>query len=301
MTFEQLNYFLITAKHMNFSLAAKELYISQPAISQQIAMLEKELGTRLFIRTTRRIQLTKSGELFLEDAKRMLDIEEAAKERIQLADTKELLQLNIAYLLAPCQTFLPKVLYEFKKMYPQVKINLFRMDATNIFYSVDEASYDIYFSLSRDLKNHNEYAFKELLTDRFSLICSTEHPCASLTKIDFNKLASEKFLLFDPESASLMSKQIQQFCKSINFNPKMIIYRKSMEEILFEVEAGLGITILPMRNKLMSTAVVTYIPLSGNYTELSLGVAWKVFSDNPAISWLLDVLDQAKENHPEWF
>lgn len=301
MTFEQLHYFLITAKHMNFSLAAKELYISQPAISQQIAMLEKELGARLFTRTTRRIQLTKSGELFLEDAKRMLDIEEAAKERIHLADSKELLEMNISYLLAPCQTFLPKVLYDFKKTYPQVKIELFRMDAKNISFSVDEASYDIYFSLTKDLKNHNEYAFKELLTDRFCLICSTDHPCASLTKIDFNKLASEKFLLFDPESASLMSKQIQQFCKSINFNPKMIVYRKSMEEILFEVEAGLGVTILPMRNKLMSTAVVTYIPLSGNYTELSLGVAWKVSSENPAISWFLDILDQAKESHPEWF
>ena len=301
MTSEQLQFFLIVAKHMNFTAAAKELYVTQPAISQQIAMLEKELGTRLFARSTRTIRLTRSGELFLEDAKRLLDMEENTKKRLQLVNETEHLNLRIAYLLAPCQSFLPRVLLAFKQKYPQVKPELIRMDAKNLSLSMDKDLYDICISMSKDLSDHPAYAYKELLTDTFSLICSSEHSCANLSKIDFNKLASEQFILFDPENASFLYKQIQQFCRSIGFVPKMVTYRSSMDEILFEVEAGLGVTILPLRNKLFSPASVAYIPLSGNFTQLSMGIAWRYDTENPAIDWFLDELMQSKTTHPEWF
>lgn len=301
MTSEQLHFFLITAKHLNFSAAAKELYVTQPTISHQIAMLEKELGARLFTRSTRKIQLTRSGELFLEDAKRIMDIEDAAKERVQLADAAGSLNLKIAYLLSPCQVFLPGTLAEFRKNFPQVRTELIRMDAKNIIMSMDKDFYDIYFSLSNDLRMHHRYAYKDMFTDTLSLICSTDHPCASLTKIDFNKLASEHFIMFDPEHASLIHKQVQQFCRSINFMPQSMSFRHSMEEVLFEVESGMGVAILPMRNKQSSPASVAYIPLSGNFTQLNLGVAWQVGSENPAIGWFLDTLDQSKEANPNWF
>ncbi len=74
-----------------------------------------------------------------------------------------------------------------------------------------------------------------------------------------------------------------------------------MEEILFEVESGLGVTILPMKNKWLSPASVVYIPLAGNYTQIKLGVAWKMAENSSAVQCFLDVLDQVKENHPEWF
>lgn len=69
---KQLTYFIAVAKYRNFSRAAQDFYLTQPAISHQIKMLEKELDTELFVRNTKKVTLTDSGELFLEDAKSIL-------------------------------------------------------------------------------------------------------------------------------------------------------------------------------------------------------------------------------------
>ena len=82
MNTDQLRYFMAIAHHKNFTEAAKEFYITQPAITHQIAALEKELGTPLFKRTTRSVTLTEAGKLFAEHAKHILDQEENALHRL---------------------------------------------------------------------------------------------------------------------------------------------------------------------------------------------------------------------------
>ncbi len=301
MTSSQLNLFLVVAKHLNFSAAAKELYMTQPAVSHQIVALEKELGTKLFQRSTRKIQLTHSGELFLEDAKRILDLEDAAKERILLSKSSGDLSLSICYLLDPCHSFLPKLCVKMQEQFPQVKIQLQRMDARNLDTSMDQNLYDMYFSLSRDLGNHPEYAKKDILDDTLCLICPENHPCSRLTKIDYNKLSSERVFMMDPENALFMHRQILQLCRSINFVPQRISYCSSLEEVLFQVESGLGVAILPMRSCSHTAHSISYIPLSGNSSQMKLGVAWLLNSDNPAIEWMLEILEQSQQEHPEWF
>ena len=301
MTSDQLQIFLITAKHLNFSAAAKELYVSQPAVSHQISMLEKELGVRLFTRSTRKIQLSRSGELFLEDAKRILDIMESSRERVSLADTEHELSLSICYLLAPSQEFLPKVCNRMIKQYPQVRLKLNRMVAHEIDDAMNTKEHDIFFSLSRDLAHHADYAQKDLISDRLYLICSAEHPWVNPTSIDYNKLASEQFLMMDPEAAPLMYKQIMQLCRSIDFQPLRTRFCHSLDEVLFEVEAGLGITILPRKGHQMLSDSLMYIPLPGRLSHMNMGVAWRMNSDNPTVGWFLDLLDRFRETHPELF
>ena len=80
MDFNQLSYFIAIARYGNFTAAAKAFFVSQPCISHQIQSLEKELGVRLFIRNTRSVELTAAGEIFLEDAKKMVDLMERAEK-----------------------------------------------------------------------------------------------------------------------------------------------------------------------------------------------------------------------------
>lgn len=300
MNTEQLRHFIIAAKHLNFSEAARELYITQPALSHQISALEKELGTKLFHRSTRRVALTKSGTLFLEDAKRMLDMEEAARERIQFADSSSEISLNIAYLLAPCKSFLPAVIHQFRQLFPQVNISLVRMDAHNISDAMPREQYDLYFSLTRDFDQQNRYAYKTIFSDIFCLICREDHPCVRTAKIDFDKIASEPFFMLNPAMGPFMAKQTLQICRANHFQPQLIQYMDSMEEIQFAVESGLGITILPSKNKAFYPSSLAYIPLGGIDARLSIGAAWMSSADNPAIAWFLDLLEKMLEEHPEW-
>ena len=234
MNTEQLKYFIITAKHLNFSAAAKELYVTQPAISHQIAALEKELNTKLFTRTTRHIQLTRSGELFLEDAKRILDMEDLSRQRILLANTAVDTTLRIAYLLEPCRAFLPRLLQQFHRQYPHVKLHLTRMVGKMLREAVETGQYDLYFSMEKDL-NISPLSYRRLFTDRYHLICSPNHPCAGTNKIDFDKLATETFFMMTPDSGPFITREAQQILRENKITHSQIEYLPSMEEILFLV------------------------------------------------------------------
>ncbi len=291
MNHDQLYTFIIAAKHLNFSEAARELYITQPAVSHQITSLEQELGAALFNRTTRNVSLTKSGELFLTDAKRILDLEEVARDHLSLAEENPEVSLRIAYLLAPCHAFLPSLIRKFRRQYPQADLEIHRMDAHELSAALAEQAYDLYFSLTRDLESQPDYSHRMIFTDTFCLICPDDHPCAETGKIDFDKLASEPLLTIRPDVGPYMAKQIQRICHSKNYYPHTVRPLDSMEEILFEVEAGLGVTILPSVNQTSYPSSLTYLPLDGPYAQLSISAAWLNTSENPAVPWFLQCME----------
>ena len=107
MNTEQLRYFVSVARYRNFTETAREFYVTQPAVTHQISALEREVGARLFLRTTRNVSLTRAGELFLEDAKRILDQEERALGRLRQLESSGCWELRIGYLSPPPATFAP--------------------------------------------------------------------------------------------------------------------------------------------------------------------------------------------------
>ena len=86
----QLVCFLTIAEHLSFTKAAELLHVTQPAVGQQIQSLEKELGVKLFTRTTRSVKLTKEGKSFLGDAAQIVNISERAKKRFASTSSKEI-------------------------------------------------------------------------------------------------------------------------------------------------------------------------------------------------------------------
>lgn len=292
MNTSQLKYFLSAARHLSFSETAKEFYMTQPAISHQISDLEQELGTRLFTRNARGVALTRAGELFLEDAKRFLDLELQSRERLQALAAADYHRLTIGYLASPCKYFLPEVIARFTKKYPQVDIELKRLDALGVLSSLDREQYDIYFSLLEDLSQKKSYHTRKIHEDNYCLICRKDHPCLSNFKIDYGKLATEPFLIFAPDKAAYMNRQIHQVCRDLNISPRVVQTYTSMEEILFAVEAGLGITILPYKTCDYLNAALVYVPLDSSNTSCAIGAAWHDKEDNPAVNWFMTVLNQ---------
>ena len=147
---KQLSYFIAVAKYRNFSRAAQDLSDTtrhQPPDKN----VGKELDTELFVRNTRKVTLTDSGELFLEDAKIILDAVEHAKQKVTLAKEQPSV-LRISHLSAPTHQFLPDAVNQFHIRYPHVKIKLIRQDALQISESAARQDADIYFSMMPDLQ-----------------------------------------------------------------------------------------------------------------------------------------------------
>ena len=213
MNMDQLRYFLSVARHRNFTEAARAFYVTQPAITHQISALERELGVKLFLRTTRSVSLTRAGELFLEDAKRMLDLEERAQKRMRQAEQTENLELKIGYLNSPCRHFLPQLMREYRSLYPQVRIDLIRGVAEDLQKGCEEMIFDLAFSVLSDLQGLNQYHCRRLVADFYCLVCPPDHSCLDNTSIDYSRLATEPFVCLSREGGSYMYKQFQQICR----------------------------------------------------------------------------------------
>ena len=111
------------------------------------------------------MSLTRAGELFLEDAKRMLDLEERAMDRLRQAEQTDNLSLKIGYLNSPCRHFLPKLMREYRSRCPQVRVELVRGVAEDLQKGCEEAAYDVAFSVLSDLRGMSQYHCRRLVAD----------------------------------------------------------------------------------------------------------------------------------------
>ena len=124
MEIRQLRYFISVAEQLNFTEAAKRLFVAQPSVSQQIASLERSMDVKLFIRDKHSVKLTPAGKVFLNDAIEIVNKSEEALKRAKKAAIGEVGQLSIGFLNAPVKNFLPDLVKEFRRKYRYIQINL---------------------------------------------------------------------------------------------------------------------------------------------------------------------------------
>ena len=244
----QLEYFIATAKYKNFTTAAKEFYISQPCISHKIKSLERELGVSLFTRNTRNVELTNEGELFLQDAIQAVDLLRRSQHKLQ-QNNESLMKLTIGHLAAATKPFLPNVIQEFKRLHPNIRINLYRKNATELYHDAKNETYDIYFSIAHDLMSLNTLASKNVQMDSYCLVTSKNHPTTQHLALDYETLATEPFVFMDPARASTLYKDAHEICKQMGFTPHVVSTYPLYEDVLFAVEAGIGVFHTPLSFK----------------------------------------------------
>lgn len=301
MDLQQLEYFITVAKYKNFTTAAKEFYISQPCISHQIKALEVELGVELFIRNTRSVELTDAGEIFLQDATNAVNMLKHSMYRLQ-QNNENIMKLSIGNLAAPTRNFLPLIVQEFKKVHPNIKVQLYRKDAAGLLHDASNGAYDIYFSTFHDLMPLNDISTKIIQTDHYCLVTPKDHLATRHIALDYEMLANEPFVFMDPSRAVTMHQQILEICKQMGFTPRIVSTYPLYEDILFAVESGIGISILPYRSKeYMNNSNLTYTLLDSTNISIALALAWHKNTDNPAVELFLDVFREYMLEHSERF
>lgn len=301
MNTEQLRYFISVANHCNFTEAAREHYVTQPAITHQISALERELGVQLFMRTTRRVKLTHAGSVFLEDAKGILEQQERAVYRLRRLETMEDVTLTIGYLSSATRHFLPQLIRAFRQQYPRVQLNMKCNVASGLLTGVGRSDYDILFTVLSDMDGWEGYLHQKLLTDCYCVVCHREHPCLEHSGLDVGAMEKETFVCMSKSTAGYMYKQFQQICRTLNISPSAVVECPSMEEVLFSVETGQGIAILPYHIHSYISSDLAYVPLNGAVPSIDLGVAWKHPSDNPAVEWFMDMVKRKLVQDPGFF
>lgn len=193
MELRQLKYFVKSAEYLNFSVAAKHLYITQSTLSQQIKQLEYELGFELFLRNSRHILLTEAGEEFLPFARKtILDAEDGVQRLHDLQHVKTgTLRVGVTYSLS---TVLTEGLISFMKTFPGIKLEIFYKTVDELLVLLREHKVDFILSY-KPLSDAPDVDSMPLFENTLALVVSKEHPLASCKKIKLSELSGKPLIL----------------------------------------------------------------------------------------------------------
>ena len=142
MDFDQLETFLEVARHASFSRAAEKRFRTQPAISSQIRALEEEVGARLFDRSGGKVALTSAGKVFQQYAEQTLEARKGMMVTLAELERVPRGEIVVGANEGTCLHILPEVFAEFKKLYPNVAVQISRLERAKILESIIDNSVD---------------------------------------------------------------------------------------------------------------------------------------------------------------
>ncbi|MBP2642838.1 MAG: transcriptional regulator AlsR family [Firmicutes bacterium] len=303
MTINQIKYFISVAKHLNFTKAAKEHYIAQTAISQQIINLEKELNTVLFHRNKRTVQLTKAGAIFYEEAQHIVSILENAilttQQTTQINSSNYQGALTIGF-QHPHQTGLAASLVRnFCSTYPNVTLKLMPDFRDNLPKALQEGDLDLVFYAVETTNEIGDFSWKliaHLFKNYLCAVVPTKHPLAKKNSVTRAALAHERFVHFDRHSSPMSYYRMLRDCEKCGFLPNIVAEATDPETLLFLVESGTGIAVIPRCFETNSNKdAVQFINLIGENETTDLVVMWRQNNYNPAISLFLSLIQNEKQ------
>lgn len=197
MELRQLEHFVAVSAEMNFSRAAHRLHVVQSAVSMSVAKLEKELGIELFDRSKRQIALTPAGELFREHARRVIHAARLAKDSISDFEGRLSGVVEFGSLVSVGPLDLPRILGEFHRSYPLVRLIL-RQDPSgsmNYLSALADGVLDLALISAPDRFPLN-MEMTLISEEQMLFVCRPGHPLAGREDIGIPELAEEEFLGF---------------------------------------------------------------------------------------------------------
>src|SRR5690348_11319775 len=258
MELRHLEYFVALAEELNFSRAAKRLYITQPSLSQQIQSLEKEIGVQLLQRTKRSVRLTEAGQLFLEEAYRALDQVQQAVHTAQRADRGEIGQLTIGFVGSSAYGFLPTVIRTFRERFPEVALILRERTTVEQIQMLRDGQIQVGFLRPPILDETLQQTVVQ--QEPFLVALPKTHPQASVPHVPLPALANESFILVPYKLAPGLYTQMTNMCMQAGFQPRMVQEAIQFHVIISLVAAGLGIALVPACIQTFRRPDVVYRP-----------------------------------------
>lgn len=241
MEIKHLEYFVEVAHQKSFSKAAEKCHVTQSTISKLIKDLERELGTPLFNRTSKYVQLTDTGAVFLDQAQEIVtkfaNLTGEFQNRLKLERGK----IFIGLLPITGTTLFAELLGEFKKKYPQIEISLSEHGSKKVILDILDGTLDVGVVCSLpESRYFDSFAFAE---DPLYVIVSARNPLSKAASLDLRSLAGEPFVLYSSEFS--LHDEIISKCKNEGFAPNVIFETSQFELMTQMVAADLGIAFLP--------------------------------------------------------
>ncbi len=243
LNFHQLYLFYVVARHRSFSRAAKELRISQPAVSIQVQDLEKSLGTPLFQRRTRELHLTPAGETVYEYAQRIFSLAVEMREAVEDIQGLRRGNLTVGASTTPGEFILPAIIGQFHQKYPQVQVKLVISNTQTTMSRILQRELDLGMVGDQVSSASEDLVVSPYLNDEIVLVAAPSNPLARQARqVTLQEVMEVGLLMREPGSAT--RKIAEEAFLRLGVVPNVVMELGSNQAVKQAAIAGLGVGVV---------------------------------------------------------
>jgi DNA-binding transcriptional LysR family regulator len=289
MELRHLRYFVAVAEELNFTRAAERLGIGQPPLSLQIRQLEEDLGTQLFRRKARGVELTAAGKLLLEEARSILRQVERARTGVRRRARGEtgrvILGSSGGTYFHP---LIPAIIREYNVRYPGVILNPQASNTALLLARLRAEQIDAAFV--RSLADDSEGLAIHLLVDEPAvMVVPKHHRLAATSPVPLQSFAGEPFILYPRELNPDYYDRVIAACRDAGFEPRLGQQAPQILPVIPMVAAGLGVSIVPESTRQILPDGVAYLTIEGNVPRSRISIAHRRDDRSAAVQNLVAI------------
>lgn len=290
-----LHYFVTVAEERHFGRAAERLQMAQPPLSQQIRRLEAEVGTELFTRTTRRVDLTPAGAAYLQRAREILASVEAAADEAHRVAAGMVGHLTIGCVGSATYSLLPALSRQLAEALPGIDFS-FRgeMLVADQVHALREGTIDV--ALLRPPIPEGNLTVTPLRQERLVVAVPSDHPLAGRRQVRVADLADTDLIVHSAARRSTMFDLVQRLLREAHIEPRIRHEVGETSTLITLVAGGLGVAVVPQPVSALALTGVIYLPLVRPTTHTTLAVAHRADRSEPHLDRALAVIEELVRN-----
>ena len=236
----QLRAFRVLARTASFTHTARELHLTQSAISHAIKALESDAGCSLLDRVGKKVALTQAGEQLLHHAEKILAEMDSARASLAKLGKWGAGRLRLGASTTACQYLIPPVLREFKEKFPDHAISLEPADTQDMVAALLERRVDL--ALALEPKHEPRLEFQPLFTDELYFLVGAQHPWAQAGRVERDAIPRQNYILYNKSSVTF--RLVEEYFRRERMVLNAVLEVGSMEATKELVKLGLGFSVL---------------------------------------------------------
>nr|WP_239091732.1 LysR family transcriptional regulator [Streptomyces sp. SID14478] len=283
---------------MHFGRAAERLHMAQSPLSQQIKLLERDLGVKLFDRTTRTVRLTPAGQSLVEPARRLLADASAVRRTVRAAHLGEVGRVTVGFAGASSYSALPLLTRAVTSQHPGIELVLMGQTYTGeALRRVTDGTLDVGFVA---LPVRRGVTARVVRMERLVLALPDSHPLAERDEVPVRELAGEPIVTFPLSRESAVREAMVQACHDAGFAPRIAQEAPDSYNMLALVGAGVGVAVVVDSARSIHLEHVVFRPLVGEEVPvLPIALGWRTGNPSAALDAVLRVAQEVLPTPPD--
>ncbi|CAM4516700.1 LysR family transcriptional regulator [Nocardia ninae] len=282
----RVRYFLAVAEHRHFGRAAESLHITQPALSQQVKALEKELGVELLARTGRGFVMTAAGLALQAGAQQLLAAAAELERTVRARASGTAGELKIAFTRSGSDSDISQRIRDFRKEFPDITVSTITGWTSWNLDLLESGEVDVAFV--RGNITHPRVQTHLIGLQEAAVVVSKGHPLAEKASLEIAEIVDEPIVLWSRQTGPDFYDELVTHIWG-DGAPNLVAEESDAEQVLDLVSTGTGISVLDRKRATrIAHENIVVIPFGTNPPQIAIRIAWMRGSDAPALAHFLD-------------